>query len=73
MIRKKLRKIFEQLLLNVKKEKRYPVYVSKRNSSLGKKVILLMIPNGEEIDYLAVKKLSALLREIMSKHQGDFL
>ena len=38
-----------------------------------KKVILLMIPNGKEIYYLAVKKLSALLREITSKHQGDFL
>ena len=31
-----------------------------------------MIPNEEEWHYLAVKKLSALLREITSKHHGDF-
>ena len=31
-----------------------------------------MIPNGEEWHYLAVKKLSALLRGITSKHHSDF-
>ena len=31
-----------------------------------------MIPNGEGWHYLAVKRLSALLRGIMSKHHGDF-
>ena len=31
-----------------------------------------MIPNGEGCHYLAVKKLSALLSEITSKHHGDF-
>ena len=31
-----------------------------------------MILNGEEWHYLAVKKLSALLRGITSKHHGDF-
>ena len=31
-----------------------------------------MTPNGEGWHYLAVRKLSALLREIMSKHHGDF-
>ena len=31
-----------------------------------------MISNGEEWHYLAVKKLSELLRGIMSKHHGDF-
>ena len=31
-----------------------------------------MIPNGEGCHYLAVKKLSALSREITSKHHGDF-
>ena len=35
-------------------------------------VILLMIPNVEGWHYLAVKKLSALLRGITLKHQGDF-
>ena len=31
-----------------------------------------MIPNGEEWYYFLVKKLSALLRRITSKHHGDF-
>ena len=31
-----------------------------------------MIPNGEKWHYLAVKKLSALLRTITSKNNGDF-
>ena len=31
-----------------------------------------MIPNGEGWHYLAVKKLSALLRGITSKHISDF-
>ena len=35
-------------------------------------VIILMIPNGEKWHYLAVKKISALLRGITSKHYRDF-
>ena len=31
-----------------------------------------MITNGEKWHYLAVKKLSALLKGITSKHKGDF-
>ena len=31
-----------------------------------------MIPNGNGINYLAVKKLSALLRGITSKYHGNF-
>ena len=31
-----------------------------------------MITNGKKCHYLAVKKLSALLREIASNHKGDF-
>ena len=31
-----------------------------------------MVPNGEGWHYLAVKKLSALLRRITSKHHSDF-
>ena len=31
-----------------------------------------MIPHGERWYYLARKKLSTLLREITSKHHGDF-
>ena len=55
-----------------KKEKIYPAYVSKRNSNREKQVILLMIPNREGWNYLAVKKLSALLKGITSKHHGNF-
>ena len=50
----------------------YPVYISEYNSKHEKQVILLMIPNKEGLDYLSVKKLSELLREIRSKHVGDF-
>ena len=62
---KKCEKIMYQLLLMfcmLKQKKIYPAYVSKCNSSLEKQIILLMIPNGEKWHYLAVKKLSALLR-----------
>ena len=52
----------------VRKEKIYPAYVSKHNSNSEKQVILLMIPDREEWHYLAVKKLSALLRGITSKN-----
>ena len=52
----------------LKKKKIYPTYVSKHNSNCEKEVILLMIPNGEEWHYLAVKKLLALT----SKENGDF-
>ena len=55
-----------------KKEKIHPVYVSKHNPNCEKQVILLMISNGEGWHYLAVKKLSALLRGITSYYQGDF-
>ena len=54
-------------------EKIYPAYVSKQNSKHEKQVILLMIPNGEKWHYVAVKKLSALLRGTMSKRNGDFI
>ena len=58
--------------LNAKKDKIYPTYVSKNNSNREKQVILLMIPIGKRWNYLAVKKLSALLRRITSKNYGDF-
>ena len=44
------------------KKKKYVLLVSKHNSNCVKQVIFLMIPNGEVWHYLAVKKLSALLR-----------
>ena len=53
------------------KEKEYcPAYISEH---VKKQIILLMIPNEEKEGwhYLAVKKLSALLRGITSKRKGD--
>ena len=50
----------------------YSAYVSKHNSNCEKEVIILMIPNREGWHYLAVKKLSALLRGVTSKHHGGF-
>ena len=54
-----------------KKGKLYPGYVSKYNSNCKKQIIFLMIPNGERWHYIALKKLSALLRGITSKHHGN--
>ena len=50
----------------------YPAHVSKHNSNCHKQVTLLIIPNGEGWHYLAVKKLSALLRRTTSKHHCEF-
>ena len=50
----------------------YPAYVSKNNSHREKQVILLMIPNGKGWHYITGKALSALLRDIVSKHHGNF-
>ena len=50
----------------------YPAYVSKHSSKHEKQVIFFMFLNKERWNYLTVKKLSALLRGIMSKHNGDF-
>ena len=47
-------------------------YKSKYNSTRENQAILLMITDGEKWHYLAVTKLSALLRGIASKHNGDF-
>ena len=47
-------------------------YKSKYNLNRENQVILLMITDGEKYHYLAVKSLSALIRGIISKHEGDF-
>ena len=49
-------------------------YISKINSNCENQIILLMISNKENEGwhYLEVKRLSALLHEITSKHDGDF-
>ena len=55
----------------LKKRKQNPADLSKDNSNWVKQFIL-MIPNAEGCHYLAVKKLLALSRWIVSKHHGDF-
>ena len=60
-------------VLYTKQEKIYPSYVSKNNLNRGKQVIILMISIGQKWwHYLAVKKLSALLRRIATKNKKDF-
>ena len=61
-------------ILYTKEKEVYPVYISKINSNCEKQIILLMIPNEEKEGwhYLAVKRLSSLLRGVTSKHHGDF-
>ena len=56
----------------LKKKKCFPAYVSKYNSNCEKQVIFLMNLNGEGWHYHVIKKLSALLRGITSKHNGNF-
>ena len=46
-------------------------YKSRHNLTCDKQVILLMISNGENWHYLAVKNLSGLLRGITSTHKED--
>ena len=51
MIQKKFRKTIKQLLLMfcvLKKEKKYPAYISKHNLNREKQAITLMISNREE-------------------------
>ena len=55
-----------------KRGKIYHAYVSKHNWDFEKQVILLMTSNREEWQRFAVKKLSALSREITSNHHLDF-
>ena len=56
----------------LKKKKKYSAYVSEQPKS-WKKIILLVISNGGKWHYLAIKKLSALLRRITSTYHGWFL
>ena len=53
-------------------EKIRHAYKSKYNLTLETQVILLMITDGEKWYYLAVKRLSALFREITGNNHGDF-
>ena len=57
-----------------KEKKILPVFISKINSNFKKQIIILIISNQEkkEWHYLAVKKVSTLLRGITSKYHSDF-
>ena len=46
-------------------------YISKYNLTHENQVILLMITDGEKWHYLTVRRFSALLKGISSKHDGD--
>ena len=60
-------------ILYIKKKQICTAYISKIYSNSEKQLVFLMAPNEEEgCYYLAVKKLSALLRGITSKHDGEF-
>ena len=50
----------------------YSAFVSKHNSNREKEVILLVIPNEQAWNYLTVKQLSVLLRDIKSKNNDGF-
>ena len=47
-------------------------YKSKHNLTREKQIILLMISNGENWNYLVVKSLSGLLTGVTSNHKEDF-
>ena len=56
-----------------KKEKIYPVYVSKHNLNRKKQDIFLMIPNGEGWHYLAaIKETIDIIKRNNIKRNGDF-
>ena len=48
------------------------MYISQNNLNHENQIILLMITDGKKWHYLAVKKLSTLLRGITSNHNGGF-
>ena len=66
--------VWENNILFIKEKEICPACISKININCEKQIILLMIPNEEKEGrhYVAVNKLPALLREITSKHNGDF-
>ena len=74
MIGKGLRKIIRRYILYIKEKEIYSAYFSKINSNCEKQIILLMISNEEKEvwHYFTVKRLSALLRGITAKHDGEF-
>ena len=67
----------ESIALNVlyiphKTRKKCLAYKSKHNLTRKKQAILLMITDGEKWHYLAVTRLSGLLRGVTGNNNGDF-
>lgn len=48
------------------------VYISKFNSTREKIIDLLLIEGGGKKHYVAIKRLSALIRGLSSRHDGDY-
>ena len=62
----------KQTILLIQRSRFSPAYISTYNSNKEKQVNLLMISdNNKKWHYLFVKRLSALLKGITSKHAGD--
>ena len=49
----------------------YPAFIWKHKSNKAKQIIFLTIPNAERWQYIAVNKLSALLKGIISKDDAN--
>ena len=62
---KEIEKDNRTIALNVLYANAFYAYISKHNSNCEKEVLFLIIPNGKEWLWLAVKELSALLIGIM--------
>ena len=60
------------LYVSYNTKKIHVAYKSKHNLTCEKQVILLMISNGENWDYLVVKNLPGSLKGITSNHKKDF-
>ena len=67
MVGKRLRKIFYAREMNI-----YLACILKHNLNQERETILIMVLNGEGWYHLAIRKLSALKREVTSKHGGNF-
>ena len=77
MTGKRLRKIIRQVIalniLYIREKNIYSAYMSKFNLTREEEIFLMILNEEKEgWHYLAVKKLSALLHGMTSKHKGDF-
>ena len=73
---KRFEKVIQQLfsILCILRKKKYIHHIFQKLIQIMKKKILITIPNDEKesCNYLAIKKLPALLRRITSKHHDHF-